>query len=131
MESFFTSLKEMWIFTYLSPIFIYAGYVLAYAYIQARSGNLVWNHTRIGPLRFQSTLRCRDLAGLYVTNAIGIICSLGLLIPWAVIRTLKYRADRMRVFQDRALTEFQGSDLSVVAALGAETLDFFDVDISI
>jgi uncharacterized membrane protein YjgN (DUF898 family) len=71
------------------------------------------------------------LARLYVTNALAIAVSLGILIPWAVMRTLKYRADHMRVLQDGELAEFQGSDLSAVAAVGAETVDFFDVDISL
>jgi len=122
---------KMWLLTYISPIFMYAGYILAYAYIRSRSGNLVWNNTRLGPLRFQSTLRSRDLIRLYVTNALGIVASLGLLIPWAVVRTWKYRADNTRVFQKEALTQFQGSDGITVAALGAETLDLFDLDLSL
>lgn len=110
---------------------MYAGYVLAYAYVQAHSSNLVWNHTRLGPLRFQSTLRGWGMAKLYVTNALSIIASLGLLIPWAVMRTLKYRADHMRVLQEGELAEFQGSDMSAVEAIGAETVDFFDMDLSL
>ena len=58
---------------------VYAGYVLAFAYIQANASNLVWNRTRLGPLHFESTLRGRGLAKLYVTNALGIIASAGLL----------------------------------------------------
>ena len=116
---------------YLIAAPMYAGYVLAFAYIQARSGNLVWNHTRLGPLRFQSTLHCRDLIRLYVTNALGIVASLGLLIPWAVMRTVKYRADNMRVLQEGEVTEFQGSDMSSVAAVGAETIELFDMDLSL
>jgi uncharacterized membrane protein YjgN (DUF898 family) len=73
----------------------------------------------------------KDLLSLYVTNAIGIVVSLGLLIPWAVIRTWKYRADNTRVFQDGQLAQFQGGDSSNVAAIGAETLDIFDLDLSI
>ncbi|CAB1057143.1 Thymidylate kinase (EC [Olavius sp. associated proteobacterium Delta 1] len=126
-----TSTTKMWLLTYISPILVYAGYVLAYAYIRARSGNLAWNNTRLGPLRFQSTLRCRDLVRLYVTNALGIVASSGLLIPWAVIRTWKYRADNMRVWQEEELTQFQGSHTSKVTALGAETLDIFDLDLSL
>ena len=125
------STTDMWMLSMLGPILSYGGYVLAYAYIQARSNNLAWNSTRLGPLRFKSTLRCKDLVTLYVTNALAIAASLGLLIPWAVIRTWKYRADNMRVWQDGTLFHFQGSDASRISALGAETLDIFDVDLSL
>lgn len=128
---FSTLLKKSELFLWLAFIPIYGGYVLAYAYAQARSSNLVWNHTRLGPLRFQSTLRGWGMAQLYMTNALAIIGSLGLLIPWGVMRTLKYRADHMRVLQDGELIEFQGSDGTSVAAIGAETVDFFDMDISL
>ena len=131
VTTLFASIKKSWLLTYLGAVPMYAGYVLAFAYIQARSGNLVWNHTHLGPLRFQSTLRWVDLLKLYVTNALGIVASLGLLIPWAVMRTLKYRADHMRVLQEGELTEFQGSDMGSVAAVGAETVDFFDLDLSL
>lgn len=109
----------------------YAGYILAYAYVQAQSSNLVWNNTKLGPLRFRSSLSGWGLAKLYVVNALGIIASLGLLIPWAVMRTLRYRTDHMRVHRAGELTEFQGSDRTAVAAAGAETVDFFDLDISL
>jgi uncharacterized membrane protein YjgN (DUF898 family) len=117
----------MWIV--LVPI--YAGYVMAYAYVQAHSSNLVWNYTRLGPLRFESTLQGWGMAKLYVTNALAIVASLGLLIPWAVMRTLKYRADNMQVLQKGELTELQGSDMTAVEAIGAETVDFFDMDLSL
>jgi uncharacterized membrane protein YjgN (DUF898 family) len=110
---------------------IYAGYVLAFAYIQAHSSNLVWNRTQLGPLRFQSTLSGRGLAKLYLTNALAIVASVGLLTPWAVMRTLKYRADNMRVLLDGALTDFRGSEATAVQATGAELGEFFDVDLSL
>lgn len=123
--------KDFWLFAYVAPIISYAGYVLAWAYIRAESLNLVWNQTRLGPLRFHSTLRPFDLMKIYFTNALGIIMSLGMLIPWAVIRTVKYRADHLKVFQEGPLGQFQGSDQNTVTALGAETIDFFDVDLSL
>jgi len=131
MAKLLTPTKKSLFMTYLFAAPIYIGYVLAFAYTQARSGNLVWNHTHLGPLRFCSTLRSRDLLKLYVTNALGIVVSLGLLIPWAVMRTVKYRADHMLVLQEGELSEFQGSDRSAVTAVGAETVDFFDVDLSL
>jgi uncharacterized membrane protein YjgN (DUF898 family) len=125
------STKKTMLGGYLALILMYAGYVLAYAYLQARSSNVVWNNTRLGPLRFQSTLRAMGLLKLYVTNALGIIFSIGLLTPWAIMRSMKYRADNMHVLQEGELTQFQGSDMSSVAAVGAETLDFFDMDLSL
>ncbi len=110
---------------------IYAGYILAYAFTRSRTINLVWNQTELGPLRFESTLRAWGLAGLYVSNALGILASAGLLIPWAVMRTLKYRADHMRVFLRGALDEFSGTHTGTVQATGAEVGEFFDLDLSL
>lgn len=109
----------------------YIGYIFGYAYIQAASGNLVWNNTRLGPLRFESTLRGRDLAWLYLSNAIGIIASCALLTPWAVVRTLGYRASHMRVCLDGDLAEFFGSNAASVQAAGAEVSQIFDIDLSL
>jgi len=129
--AFWFTIKKSAYDAYYIVILVYAGYVFAYAYIQARSSNLVWNNIALGPARFHSTLRGRDLLSLYLTNALGIVASVGLLIPWAVMRTMKYRADNMRVILEDNIDEFQGSDISTVAAIGAETLDFFDMDISL
>ncbi len=116
---------------FLGTIPMYAGYVAAFAFVQSRSGNLVWNHTRLGPFHFRSDLRWTGLIRLYVTNALGIIFSCGLLIPWAVMRTLKYRADHLQVVRYGTFSEFQGDERTAVAAVGAETMDFFDVDLSL
>ena len=48
-----------------------------------------------------------------------------------MIRTLKYRTDNLKALPDGDFAEFQGSDLSNVAAAGAETMDIFDMDISL
>jgi len=110
---------------------IYFGYVLSYAYIQAHNSNLVWNSTHLGPLRFRSTLQARKLVGLYVTNALGIIASVGLLTPWAVMRTMRYRAEHLEAIAEGDLAAFQGSYATTVQAAGAEIGDFFDVDLSL
>lgn len=110
---------------------IYAGYVLAFAYVQAHGSNLVWNHTRLGPLRFRSTLTGRGLMKLYIGNALAILASLGLLTPWAVMRTLRYRIDHMQVLRDGGLEAFRGSGADTVQATGAEVGELFGVDLSL
>lgn len=110
---------------------MYSVYVMAYAYTQARITNLVWNKSQLGSLRFHSTIGVRGLLGLYLTNALAIIASAGLLIPWATIRTLKYRADHLAIESQSDLSEFRGSDDSNVRATGAEIGDLFDLDMSL
>ena len=110
---------------------VYLGYMLGFAYVQANINNLVWNHTRLGPLRFASTLTGGGMGKLYFTNAAGIIASLGLLTPWAVMRTLKYRADNIRVLVDGELQALMGGKGSTVQAAGAELGAIFDMDLSL
>jgi uncharacterized membrane protein YjgN (DUF898 family) len=112
-------------------VMVYLVYVAMFAYMRARIANLVWNHTLLGPLKFESRLTARSLLALYVTNLLAIAVSLGLLIPWAVVRTHKYRAERFSVIPEGDLREFRGSSESSVEAAGAEVGELFDFDMSI
>lgn len=123
--------NKTWGTAVIIPILMYVGYIFSFAYVRANRGNLVWNSIRLGPIRFHSTLNWWELMKLYISNAIGIIFSLGLLIPWAIIRTLKYRIDHLQAIQLGELAQFQGTKMDAVGAAGAETLDFFDVDLSL
>lgn len=118
-------------FAYASTAITYLGYLLAFAYIQANITNKVWNKLQLGPLSFSCSLKGRELAKIYVTNVLGIICSFGLLIPWAVIRTFHYRIDHTRVFCDGDLATFQAQREQGVQAVGAELTEFFDMDLSL
>jgi uncharacterized membrane protein YjgN (DUF898 family) len=118
-------------FIYIFSAPIYLGYIFAYAYMRANITNTVWKNIGIGPVFFESNLRTIDLLKLYLTNAAGIIASAGLLIPWAVIRTFRYRVEHTKVFHSGSLTSFVGEQDTSVAATGAELIDFFDLDVSL
>lgn len=109
----------------------YVGYVIVYAYIQARTGNLVWSNTQLGPLRFQSTLATRRLAELYLTNGLAILVSFGLLIPWAVVRSFRYRAQCLHGHMQGEWSGFGGGEASSAHAAGAEVGEMFDLDFSL
>jgi uncharacterized membrane protein YjgN (DUF898 family) len=108
-----------------------AGYAFGRGYIQANSSNLVWNNTRLGTVRFESDLQARDLGWLYLGNAIAIIASAALMTPWAVVRTMKYRARHTRVLTNGDLVAFEGSENSSVQAAGGEIGQIFDLDLSL
>jgi uncharacterized membrane protein YjgN (DUF898 family) len=113
----------------LIPILFFIPYVAVYALYQAGVMNAVYNHTGIGPHRFGSQLSRRRLTWLYLTNVVGIIVSLGLLIPWATIRLLRYRLETFHIDAQGSLDDFVASQTpSRPGAAGEEISDFFDVD---
>jgi uncharacterized membrane protein YjgN (DUF898 family) len=89
-------------------LFIVAGYVvflLAFASVKARITNVVWNPARVGTVRFESALRTGPLAWLYFVNIVAIVASLGLAIPWAVVRAARYRCDHTAVVAEQGLDQ--------------------------
>jgi uncharacterized membrane protein YjgN (DUF898 family) len=112
-------------------ILMYASYAVAYAFIQARTTNLLWNGAHGPGIRFASTLRAVRLARLYIGNVVAIAATAGLLIPWAVIRTLRYRLENLSMHvRDEAPHEANPS-LERVGATGQELGDIFNLDLGI
>jgi uncharacterized membrane protein YjgN (DUF898 family) len=109
----------------------YAGLLPIYAYIRARTINAVWNNIRIGPARFESVLRARDLIWLYVSNLVAIILTLGLATPWAFIRTYRYRASKTTAIASAPLDAFVQAEAQQVGAAGEEVGELFDIDIGL
>ena len=110
----------------------YIAYLLAFAYLRARVGNLTLNGTIVGPARCRSTLRARDLAWLYTSNIIAVLATLGLAVPWVTIRMARYRASKLAVATTTPLSTFAAAPEAVAgAATGSEVSDLFDVDVSL
>ena len=122
------------------PMLMVAAIVLAYfgmgslvlAYTRSRIGNLVFNSTRLGgQLSFTSTLKMRKLAWLYLVNLFAVLFSLGLAIPWAAVRVMRYRADCLTLQSTSPLDEFIGGVSAQVGATGEELGEFFNIDLSL
>jgi uncharacterized membrane protein YjgN (DUF898 family) len=120
-----------WVAYFLPMIGIYAAYAVVYAYAQARTANLQWNHTSGPGLRFQSTLGAMKLAGIYLGNVVAAALSAGLLIPWAVIRTLRYRLENFTMIVDEEHVHAANPALAPVGAAGQELGDLFNLDLGL
>lgn len=105
-------------------------YLWFFAYIQTKRINLVFNNITVGnDIRLQSGLRVGYMMYLYFTNTLAIAVSLGLLIPWARIRTARYRLGHTQVEMAGDLEQFANDELRDQAAVGEEIGDLFDLDI--
>ena len=102
-----------------------------YAYIKTAVTNVVWSNTMVWGNRFDSSLEASQMVWLYVSNAVAILFSLGLLIPWATIRTVRFRLDHFKILASADLDDFVSNQQEEMAATGEETSEFFDVNVGI
>lgn len=96
-----------------SPYFILAVYaVMAPAYlgvwtfVHTRMTNLLYNQAQLGQYRFRSTLAYWPMLGLYLGNALAVLFTIGLALPWARVRTARYRAEHLEVLGEGDLSDF-------------------------
>jgi len=122
----------------MMPIGMFALYLMWFSYPRARVGNLIWNNLSIGggasgapEVRFENRLRARDLAWLYFVNVLALLVTLGLATPWAVVRTMRYRAEKMTLQVTGGLDGFVAAQASEVAAAPEEVGEMFGFDFSI
>jgi uncharacterized membrane protein YjgN (DUF898 family) len=117
---------------FVAPMAVfYAIYAAVYAYTQARTANLMWNNAYGPGIRFSSTLSARRLGKLYLGNIVAAALSAGLLIPWAVVRTLRYRLESFAMIVEGAPVHEASPALARVGAAGQELGDMFNLDLGL
>jgi uncharacterized membrane protein YjgN (DUF898 family) len=92
--------------------------------------NLIWNNTKLGEHQFSSDMKWGRMTFLVITNLLGIICTLGLFIPFAHIRAVKYRLESTSLTPVGNLDDFCAAVKSEVSATGEGMADFLDFDLS-
>jgi len=116
----------------LAGILMYLlGSMAIWAFISARVQNLAWNGTHVGPHRFVSTIKARQLAFITVTNLLGLLVTLGLFKPFAEVRLNNYLLSTSTVAVSGSLNDFVAAEQLEVSAVGDEAVDMFDFDIAI
>ena len=110
-------------------LLIYGAYFAAFVFVAARVANLVYNNTALADHRFRSDVRAHELGGIYLGNTVAILASLGLLIPWAMVRLARYRAAHLVFVARGDLDAFVAESRASEGAAGIELADAFDVDI--
>lgn len=115
----------------LFNLLLFAGYLAIGIYYQVRLRNYIWNTATLGENHFLSTLSVREMIGIYFSNLLAIVFSLGLLIPWAQIRLAKYRAEHLSVWLVADWEKYLAASGTEGSAIGDEVGDAFDVDIDL
>jgi uncharacterized membrane protein YjgN (DUF898 family) len=98
------------------------------AYWERSFTNAIFNGLMIGPHRVNCRIRMRRLLWLYVTNVLGILLTLGLFYPWALIRRLRYQLECMDVEVQESLDTFAAGAAPQASATGEAIGEVFDLD---
>ncbi|HEY2627877.1 MAG TPA: YjgN family protein [Usitatibacter sp.] len=104
---------------------------VVFAFTRSRVTNLTFNASSAGRARFVSSIGFWRLARIYFVNVFVIVVTCGLMVPWAVVRVAKYRAECLRLEADGDLEGVLADVSKPVAATGDQLGEFFDVDLSL
>lgn len=104
-------------------------YLWIFAYINTKKTNLIYSNIRIDGHELGSELKVMEMFKLYVTNTLGILLSLGLLMPWAKVRTARYRASRTRLTAMDDMNDYVNAQRQRQSAFGEEMGEMFDMDL--
>jgi uncharacterized membrane protein YjgN (DUF898 family) len=93
--------------------------------------NLIWNNTRIGEHRIECNMSPLVLVWITVSNFVLVAVTLGLFIPWAMVRLAKFQLESSRLLPVSDLQEFVAAEPESIGAVGEEAATAFDFDISL
>lgn len=104
---------------------------LIYITFMTWTRNLMLSAVRIGEAQLSSRLEVRKVFWLYVTNILAVVCTLGMLAPWAKVRLMRYQTSRTSLLAPHGTENFTGHPGQSASAVGEGLADIFDLDIAV
>jgi uncharacterized membrane protein YjgN (DUF898 family) len=93
--------------------------------------NLIWNNTRVGEHRIECRMSALGLAWISLSNLLLVVLTLGLFIPWAMVRMTRFQLEAVKLVPNGSLQEFVDVEPDKIGAIGEETASAFDFDIAL
>ncbi len=115
----------------LSLLLMFSIFIFIQPYVYVRLTNYSWKSSRLGEVRFESTLTVHEMLWIRLTNIMAMFISLGLLVPWAKVRRMRYVMDNLVIVTSQSLDEFTAAVEAEESAIGDSAMDFFDFEIGL
>lgn len=103
-------------------------YLLLRAYAETAFAHLAWSNTRLFNIQFGCDWTTGGLFKLYFVNSLAILVSVGLLVPWAAIRSARYKLERITLHSASGLDGFLADTQENVGAVGDEAGEMLGFD---
>jgi len=112
---------------FISPIIIAIAYIGAILYFMVCLNNLVFNNLSLVDNKFEGSMQMMELGKVLLINFLFTVITLGLYLPAAKVRMVKYFASRLTLHAVDGLDSFVAAEKENVSALGEEMGDVFDL----
>ena len=112
-------------------IVLIAASVTIKTFVYVKLANYCFDSTTLGNVKVKSDYKTKGLLWIRISNIPAILFSVGLLAPWAMIRTFRYKTENVTVFSDGSIDRFTAADGEDVSAIGDSASDFFDMEIGL
>ncbi|MBZ6074353.1 YjgN family protein [Aeromonas schubertii] len=114
---------------------IYVGSLVAGAlcwlYQHVTLRNYLFNQARLGEgIAFKSAMTLPGYGALLVSNTLLLVCSVGILRPWVMVRTARYQLGCTRVEGELALLA-RDTGAAANSAIGDEMVEALDLDLGL
>ncbi|MBW2260044.1 MAG: DUF898 domain-containing protein [Deltaproteobacteria bacterium] len=103
-------------------------YLYLMAFFSVKTTNILYNSSRLGPHRLDADLEVKEYFFIIAINSIAVALTVGMLHPWAKVRTTRYKAEHLSLIVSGNLDSFVAQEQKEVSALGEEMADFLDFD---
>jgi uncharacterized membrane protein YjgN (DUF898 family) len=111
--------------------FASALFLVPTVYMRARFENLLYGGIVLGPHSLSSRQELMPLLGIYATNSVAVLATLGLAIPWAKVRLARYRIERLMLHARGELDVQADSGASIHGGYGDAAVDLGGVDLGL
>ncbi len=111
-------------------MFFAFGALLGMTYINTRITNYVYSNLSLNDIKFKAAISFWRVLWIYLGNAVLIMLTLGIYIPWAKVRIARYKLSCFTVYGDD-LGGHIAAEASNAKAIGEEFSDVMDIDIGI
>lgn len=106
-------------------------YLVSFAYFRAHVFNITYRGIGLNQHGFEASMTTAGISWLYLSNMLGMVCTLGLFYPWARVRMARYKADCLNASLRGSLDQFVALETERVSALGEEMGEMLDLDIGL
>ena len=99
--------------------------------VQTLITNYVLQHVKLADFRFDMRMDPMRVLWIQLSNIVVIVLSVGMMIPWARVRIVRYRLSCLSLLAQRSLDGFAASEQERLTATGEEMGEALDLDLGL